>query len=521
MSNSNAFLANRFPRAKACLGLALAAAWLLTGSGLQAQQSEPQSGGIQGFGRFELDEQGRRDLEQFQNSDADRNFDAFGTNTDAVMPEFDIDAIGTIIAPDSTVPTADGQEPDGLGRRINRTLFPAPMPDGEMGADTAIVTLIPPGERKPAFRIGLISRRDAASMLAGLEAFRRSLSVKLSRPVEIFPMSNLDALIDAQALRRIDMAVYSASAYVTADQLCRCVEPLVAPASHDGGMEYYGLILSRRGSGISTVSDLDGKKVAVGPEVSVGGRIFQMASLKADGVDPDALFGEIVPAKSTVDAVLDLRDGWVDAAMAWGSLSGDRSQGYSRGTLSYLVRSGELAIEEVEIIWQSRPLTHGPIAVLKSLSTDEKDILRSFLLELKVADPEAYDWLDIVFGGGYREVTPADYRGASVLAQQSVARLGQGYAQPSPRVRPEPPPGMRSDAVPAFVEPGSRSSIDGLTQETPARIETQDPTVPLIFGAPDTSGPSEPVFLGAPNGSSASEPVILGAPNPPTESPIQ
>ena len=298
------------------------------------------------------------------------------------------------------------------------------------------------------FRIGMIPRGDTARFLKRLQPVRNGLGDLLGRPIEILPMASFSAMIDAHVLRRIDLAFYSASAFVLADRLCRCVEPLVLPLAADGTTSYYAIVVARRDSGLKDIAGLRGKSVAASSVESIGGYRIQMASMIREGFDVQSHFREIRMIGSGIAALRDVRDGHADAAFVWSSMNGQQSAGYSRGPLARLIRDGELSMNELTIIWQSKPIAHAPVAGLKSLSAAERDAVRTYLLALPESDTETYDLLDVHYGGGYREASISDFRGVGVLADVDLrpprpAATGSVPASvkvmPVPRTRPDPP----------------------------------------------------------------------------------
>jgi phosphonate transport system substrate-binding protein len=289
------------------------------------------------------------------------------------------------------------------------------------------------------FRIGIVPRGETGAFLHALEPFRDGIAETLGRPAEILAFSNFTAMIDAQALHRIDLGFYSASAYALADKVCSCLDPLVAPAAADGSMAFHGIIVVRRQSGIASIDDLEGREIAAGPPDSVGSRRVQMAELAAGGIDVGSYFSDVRAARNALDTILMVRDEQVDAAFAWSSLSGDAAAGYSRGPMTYLVKRGELRMDEIAVIWRSRPIAHAPIAVARSLPGDVRRALAGFFVSLADDDPDTYDRLERDYGGGYRPVRRQDYAGTDVLARQDVAVREAEPALLIPRARPQPP----------------------------------------------------------------------------------
>ena len=292
----------------------------------------------------------------------------------------------------------------------------------------------PAAKRPQPLRIGVLAGRDVAATMRAVEPIAQTLTQSLARQVEILPLSSYGAMIDAQAQRRIDGGFYSAAAFALSEANCRCLEPLVAPAAADGSLAYHAIIVARAQSGIATVADLQGKIVAVGAEDSVGARRMQLAGLLAEGADPSR-FGAVREVESGDDAVRLMTSGEADAAFAWSSMSGDVASGYSRGTLANLVARGELDMSQIEVVWRSPAITHGPFAVLETLDGAIKNQMEAYLVGLERAEPAAYDTLNPYYSGGYVAVEPADFAGLGVLAEQDVDEL----ALPLARVTPETP----------------------------------------------------------------------------------
>ena len=369
-----------------------------------------------------------------------------------VDPESDGAPIEQLVEPEASVaPAPPLQPPAGAGPG---SVEPPPTdaggdpPEAPPAGSSSAAPPAPAESRIQPLRLGILPRGDVARTISALEPLRETLAAELGRAVEIVSVSSYRALIDAQMLQRIDGGFYSASAYATASALCECVEPIVAPAAADGTTAYHAIILARRGSGITSLKDLEGRTVATAAPDSVGGRRMQLAGMMAEGYDLRSYFGRVRTAASAADAVRLLAAGEVDAAFAWSSLEGDVSLGYSRGTLTLLVASGEIAMSDYDVVWRSPPIAHGPLAVAKSLPDEQKAALRDVLLDLELDEPAIYDLLAPLYGGGFDAVDPSDYSGVAILAEYNVDRV-----LPAPTTM-EAPAGQAEVAAPVAADPG-------------------------------------------------------------------
>lgn len=304
-------------------------------------------------------------------------------------------------------------------------------------SETDALDLDAPEKTAAPFRIGIVPRGDTSRYMKRLQAMRSGLGDLLGRPVEILPMTTFSAMIDAQTLRRIDLAFYSASAFVMADRLCRCVEPLIIPLAADGTGSYYAIIVASSNSNIRTIADLNGKRVVASAPDSIGGYRMQMASLISEGVDVHAHFGDVGFVGSGAEALRMVRDGRAEAAFVWSSMNGSQAEGYSRGPLSRLVQQGEVTMDEFVIIWQSKPIAHAPVAILKSLSASDRNAVKTYLMALPESDTETYDLLDAYYGGGYREADLTDFRPISLLASIDIGPPNKAVSAPATPAAPE------------------------------------------------------------------------------------
>lgn len=266
-----------------------------------------------------------------------------------------------------------------------------------------------------AFRIGVVQRGDVAELLDKLRPMARDLERLLGQPVEILPMASYSALADAHALGRVDLAFYATLAYLAADAACGCIEPLVAPAAANGDAALASLLMVRRDAGPRTLDELRGGRLAVGPQQALATWIWPQAQLASEGIDLEAMAGELHRIDSPVDALGLLASGRVDAALVWGTASTALDRDLPRGPLGQAQQAGVIGGSEFTVLWRSQPLPHGPVAVRASADRELKTKLRQFLVDLDELSPDIYDRLDRFYGGGFVVVDRRDYRGLRSL----------------------------------------------------------------------------------------------------------
>jgi phosphonate transport system substrate-binding protein len=250
-------------------------------------------------------------------------------------------------------------------------------------------------------RVGVMTGANVSYRVAQLEPFKLYLESRLSLPVEIVPMGDYRALIDAQAAGSVQYAIYTASAFAAAAQQCRCVEPIAVPMRAGGETGFHAVLISRSDGPIHTLADAEGKRLALAGADSVAGRLLPLKALKDDGIDPSKVFGGIVDTESPEMAISALLAGDADIAAAWSSLAGDSSTGYSFGALATLVAEGGLSMDQIRIVWQSPLVPFGPHVVRSDLPQDLKVLLSNSLTDIAFEDPRALDAVDRSGGQGF------------------------------------------------------------------------------------------------------------------------
>jgi len=274
------------------------------------------------------------------------------------------------------------------------------------------------------FRIGIVAEPGAGNAVPGLALLTDAYSRALGMKVEVLVARDYATLIEAQIDRRVDYAVYSATAYALVSLRCGCVEPLVAPTDADGAAGIRSVLVTRDAR-ISKPADMASRRIALGPPDSVAGTLMPLADLAAAGVADlegqpllrraaSASAAEAMLAAGTVDAMF----GWERAAATRGA---DRSPG--GGTVARLKATG-IPASALQVVWTSNLLRYGPHAVRSDLDADAKRRLVDFLTGLKDRDPKVYRLIERGHPGGFVAVSAKDYEPAVALVRAVAGKPG-------------------------------------------------------------------------------------------------
>lgn len=255
------------------------------------------------------------------------------------------------------------------------------------------------------FRIGVAAPRVAELSPADIDKVKAAYSKALDMPVELVLLPDIPALIDAQAAERVDYAMDTSAAYAAAYAACACVEPLVAPVGTDGSLGIRSILLVRPGIDEKNMKRMS---IAMPADTAQAAALTPISAYMAAGNRDAAGHDTFINAGSLENAEKLFVAGKADGLFGWVPASGDEKTP-SGGTLSRLKRQG-LKPASYKIAWESSLLRYGPHAVRTNLAPEAKLILRRFLVSLAQQDPDSYDLLDRMHGGGFVAVGPHDYR---------------------------------------------------------------------------------------------------------------
>ena len=262
--------------------------------------------------------------------------------------------------------------------------------------------LPPPGRRAwaaqvPTLRIGILGGENEADRLGRYGAYGKLLEETFGVPVRLFPAADYAGVGQAFAAKQIELATMAPAAYagVWLDTNGG-IEPILVTQEADGSTSYIAAMYVRADSGINDLAGLRGKAMAWADPNSASGYLIPRAELRAAGFDPEPgkFFSRAGFAGGHEQAVVAVLQRQYDAGVAWVSGIGDPAEGFSRGVLRSMVEKGMLNMRDLKIIWKSRPIQNGPIAVRTDLPQSFKDDMVAFHMALPKAAPEVHQAIE-------------------------------------------------------------------------------------------------------------------------------
>ncbi|PKM01692.1 MAG: phosphate/phosphite/phosphonate ABC transporter substrate-binding protein [Gammaproteobacteria bacterium HGW-Gammaproteobacteria-6] len=166
------------------------------------------------------------------------------------------------------------------------------------------------------------------------------------------------AVVEAMCNGSADIAWFGPVSYLQAHEL-GCAN-LLAIAVSKGQSVYYSGIFARADSGIETLQDVRGKKLALGDINSTSSFNIPVAMLLREGIDPARDPGSVTMAGSHANVLSALAQGLVDVG------------GASFDSYEKALNAGAIDASEVRIIAKSAPLPYPPLAIHPEVSADVK-----------------------------------------------------------------------------------------------------------------------------------------------------
>ncbi|MDM7862417.1 phosphate/phosphite/phosphonate ABC transporter substrate-binding protein [Staphylococcus borealis] len=171
--------------------------------------------------------------------------------------------------------------------------------------------------------VQFVPSQNADTLEAKAKLLEKLLSKELGIPVKVSVSTNYNTIVEAMKSKKVDVGFLPPTAYTLAHDQKAADLLLKAQrygVNEDGSNskklvdDYKSEILVKKDSGINSLKDLKGKKIALQDVTSTAGYTFPISTLKEDaGIDATKDM-KIVNVKGHDQAVISLLNGDVDAA---------------------------------------------------------------------------------------------------------------------------------------------------------------------------------------------------------------
>lgn len=199
------------------------------------------------------------------------------------------------------------------------------------------------------------------------------LQKQLGIKVELKFADDYTAVITGMQHNHIDVAYFGPKSYVEAAKRANAEAIALEVDAESGLPGYYGIIITKKGSGLNTLESIKGKTWAFTDPQSTSGTLVPTVMFFKKGITPNKYFSRVIYSGGHEASILSVKAGKVDAAST-------NNLDFNRG----LGRSWKSS--DFNIIWKSSLIPGAPVAVRKDLPSSLKLALQGAFLSYD--DPE-------------------------------------------------------------------------------------------------------------------------------------
>ena len=235
------------------------------------------------------------------------------------------------------------------------------------------------------------------------------------KKIEFFMPTSYASVVEGMLSGFVDVAVLGPYSYVIASSKDPTIEVFATYAKRPGHLQeegpgYRGVLVSKKGSGLTTIESLRGKVVGLTDPGSTSGNLVpRVVFSEVVGEDIDKYFKKTVYTGSHELSTVAVYQGKVDAAFV------------ASHRFDNVVNKGEVKLEDFNVLWSSPPIPQDPFVYRNTLCEDIKANIRETFLGLK-DEPSAKAFLDNVKSNTFVPMTSADYDVIRALKKAKDAR---------------------------------------------------------------------------------------------------
>jgi len=242
-------------------------------------------------------------------------------------------------------------------------------------------------------KLGFIPTEGAADSAKRARPIAEKMEEVLGLEVEVFTASDYAGIITAMANNHIDFAYFGPKSYTEAAEKANA-QAMLMEMNKKGQPGYFGIIITKKGSGIRTMEQAKGKAFAFTDPNSTSGFLVPNVLFARDmKVKPEEYFQEVRFSGSHGASILAVKNGGIQVAST------------NNIDLDRMIEKGSVSSEDFNVLWTSDLIPGAPMCARKDLPESLKAAYAGALLQLN-SDRAALDTLQ---NGGYTYASDADY----------------------------------------------------------------------------------------------------------------
>jgi phosphonate transport system substrate-binding protein len=257
------------------------------------------------------------------------------------------------------------------------------------------------GDHPKDITIGFIPSVDKDSLKKAAFILAKKLQDELNVPINIYIPKSYTSLITAMKEKKVDFAFLTAGAFVSSE---KDLKLQVLLKRIWAGPFYYSVIISRQDSGIKTLNDLKGKRIAFVDPKSGSGYLYPQLLFKKKGWT-DKTFGEVKFSGSHPASVKMLENKETDAIAVFS----DDKDGLKSAWTKF-AQPGDSSKIKTKVLWESEPIPNDPFCVRQEFYEQYPKIVHNLMFALIDALDSLKENKDITSVLGAKGFMPATSR---------------------------------------------------------------------------------------------------------------
>jgi phosphonate transport system substrate-binding protein len=244
-------------------------------------------------------------------------------------------------------------------------------------------------------KVGLIPTEGGADIIKRFQPLMDHLEKVLEIDVEPFSASDYAGIITAMGHKHIDFAYFGPKSYVEASARANA-QALAIELDKTGARGYYGIIITKKGSGIKTLDQAikhDKNFAFTDPNSTSGCLVPSVLFYRDLKSPPEKLFKEVSFSGSHGASMLAVKNGKIEVAST-NNIDMDR-----------MIEKGAVSKDDFNIIWRSELIPGAPMCGRKDLPESLKASFAGALMSFNFDKAG----IEKVQNGGYAPVDDSTY----------------------------------------------------------------------------------------------------------------
>jgi phosphonate transport system substrate-binding protein len=220
---------------------------------------------------------------------------------------------------------------------------------------------------------GVIPVAGTTSMKDTFGGLTKYLESKLGIKVNLQTAGDYAGVITAMQHNHVQLAYFGPKSYVEAHNRAQA-EAIVIDVDAESGLPgYYGMIITKKGSGLKTLEDIKGKTWAFTDSNSTSGTLVPSVMFSKKGINPQEYFSKVLYSGGHEASILSVKAGKVDAAST-------NNLDFNRG----LGRNWKK--DDFNVVWESSLIPGAPMAVRSDLPESLKQAIKNAFISYDDVD---------------------------------------------------------------------------------------------------------------------------------------